>query len=289
LIDIRRRTAVLFLAVSLGHVLLISAQVQAKSGMPLIEDLAFGGFARVQGVMAAIGDGVTSVWRNYFALRGVVAENAALKAEVASLQGQLQAQTAISSQTHALEQTLQLQQSVTQRTLAARVIAGDPSPGALTITIDRGTADGVRKDLAVIAGGGVVGRVFGTPQAHASKVQLLIGRAAAAGAVIDRISAAGVVVGLGNDEDPPLQMQYINKSFEINVGDNVFTTGQDGIFPAGFLIGKIERADRGAGTTYKDIAIRPAVNFSHLRFVLVVLDPPPVIAEPAKAPGGVIK
>ena len=282
MIDIRRRTTFFFLAVSLGHVLLISAQVQARSGLPLIEDLAFGAFARVQGGMAAMSDGTTSIWRNYFALRGVVADNAALKAQVASLQGQLQAETAISNQTHALEQTLQLQASVTERTLAARVIAGDPSPGALTITIDRGTADGVHANLAVIAGGGVVGRVFGQPQAHASKVQLLIGRNAAAGAVIQRIAAGGVAIGLGNNEDPPLHMQFINKSYEIKAGDAVLTSGQDGIFPAGFLIGTIERAERGGGTTYKLIAVRPAVNFSHLDLVLVVLNPPTAAGGGAK-------
>ena len=275
MIDIRRRTTFLFLAVSLGHVLLISAQVQAKSGLPLVEDLAFGAFARVQGVMAGIGDAVSSTWRNYVALRGVVAENAALRAELSRLQGQLQAEAAISSQTHQLEQMLQLQMTVTQRTLAARVIAGDPAPGALTITIDRGTADGVRANLAVIGPGGVVGRVFGEPPPHASKVQLLIGRNAAAGAVIPRISAGGVAVGLGVGEDPPMHLQFINKSYEINAGDPVVTSGQDGIFPAGFLIGTIDRTERGGGTTYKLIAIRPAVNFSHLAVVLVVLDPPP--------------
>ncbi|TAK18009.1 MAG: rod shape-determining protein MreC [Acidobacteria bacterium] len=275
MIDIRRRTTFFFLAVSLGHVLLISAQVQTKSGMPLVEDLAFGAFARVQGVMSGIGDAISSTWRNYFALRGVVAENAALRAELGRLQGQLQAETAISSQTHQLEQMLQLQMTVPQRTLAARVIAGDPAPGALTITIDRGTADGVRANLAVIGPGGVVGRVFGEPQPHAAKVQLLIGRSAAAGAVIPRISAGGVAIGLGVGEDPPMHLQYINKSYEIVAGDTVLTSGQDGIFPAGFLIGTIERAERGGGTTYKLVAIRPAVNFSHLDLVLVVLDPPP--------------
>ena len=61
MIDIRRRTTFFFLAVSIGHVLLISVQVQARSGLPLIEDLAFGAFARVQGGIAGIGDGVSSV------------------------------------------------------------------------------------------------------------------------------------------------------------------------------------------------------------------------------------
>jgi rod shape-determining protein MreC len=282
LIDIRRRTTFLFVFVCLCHVLLISAQVQAKSGMPLLEDVAFGAFARVQGGLAGMGDGMSSVWRNYFALRGVAAENAALRAQVSQLQGQLQAESAISAQTHALEEALNLQKTVTQRTLAARVIAGDPSPGALTITIDRGSADGVRADMAVIAPGGVVGRVFRQPTAHASSVQLLIGHSAAAGAIIERIQAGGVAVGLGVGEDPPINLNFINKSYEIAVGDTVVTSGQDGIFPAGFLIGKVERVDRGGSTTFKTIAIRPAVNFSHLSVVLVVLDPPPADAGTIK-------
>jgi len=275
LIDIRRRTTFFFLAVSLGHVLLISVQVQAKSGLPLIEDLAFGAFARVQGGVAGIGDGVGSIWRNYFALRGVNAENAALRAQVTQLQGQLQAEAAISRQAHALEETLNLQKSLTQRTLAARVIAGDPSPGALTITIDRGSADGLRANMAVIGPGGVVGRIFREPTPHASLVQLLIGHSAAAGAVIERIQAGGIAVGLGAGEDPPINLNFINKSYEPAAGDMVVTSGQDGIFPAGFPIGKVERVERGGGPVFKTIAIRPAVNFSHLSLVLVLLDPPP--------------
>jgi rod shape-determining protein MreC len=276
LIDIRRSTTFLFLIVSLSHVLLISVQVQAKSGLPLIEDVAFGAFARVQGGVAGIGDGISSIWRNYFALRGVVAENAALRAQVTQLQGQLQAEAAISRQAHALEEALNLQKSLAQRSIAARVIAGDPSPGALTITIDRGTADGIHENMAVVAPGGVVGRVFRKPTAHAASVQLLIGHNAAVGAVIERIQAGGVAGGLGAGEDPPINLNFINKSYEVQVGDVVVTSGQDGIFPAGFAIGKVERADRGGGsTTYKTIAIRPAVNFSHLSIVLVLLDPPP--------------
>lgn len=274
MIDIRRRTTVFFVLVSLGHVLLISTQVQTQSGMPLAENVAFGVFARVQGAIAGLSDGISSVWRNYFALRGVVAENAALRAEVSQLQGQLQAEKAISQQTEGLERMLQFQLSVPQRTLPARVIAGDPAPGALTITIDRGYEDGVRANLAVIAPGGVVGRVFREPQAHASMVQLLIGRAAAAGAVIQRIDAGGVIEG--GHESPALRMLYVNKSFEVQTGDTVTTSGQDGIFPAGFLIGTVERAERGGGSTnYGLIGVRPAVNFSHLDYVLVVLDPPP--------------
>jgi rod shape-determining protein MreC len=91
-----------------------------------------------------------------------------------------------------------------------------------------------------------------------------------------------VAVGLGVGEDPPINLNFINKSYEINPGDTVVTSGQDGIFPAGFLIGKVERVERGGGTTFKTIAIRPAVNFSHLSIVLVLLDPPPAEAAAIK-------
>lgn len=271
MIDIRRRTTYFFLLVSLGHVLLISEQVQSKSDMPLLESAAFGAFAGVQRVSASVGDAVSSVWGRYVALHGVVAENADLRAQLMQMQGQLQQQTAVADQSRSLEAMLGLQRAVSQRTIAARVIAGDPAPGALVVTIDRGSDDGVRADQGVITTGGVVGRIMGPPTPHAARVQLLIGRGAGAGAVLEHSGAGGAVQGAG--EDPPLRMQFVLNSYDVKPGERVVTSGQDGIFPAGFVIGTVEQAQRGS-TMYKLIAIRPAVNFSHLGVVLVLLDPP---------------
>lgn len=276
MIDIRRRTRYFFLLVSLGHVLLISAQVQSKSGMPLLESAAFGTFAGVQRAAAGIVDAVSSVWGQYVALHGVVAENAELRAQIIQIQGQMQQQQAAADQSRSLEAILGLQRAVSQRTIAARVIAGDPAPGALVVTIDRGSDDGVRADCGVITTGGVVGRVIGSPMPHAARVQLLIGRGAGAGAVIEQVNAGGAVQGGG--DDPPLRMQYVLNSYDVKPGERVMTSGQDGIFPAGFLIGTVQQAERGS-TMYKLIAIRPAVNFSHLGIVLVLLDPPAAAAN----------
>jgi rod shape-determining protein MreC len=272
LIDIRRRTTYFFLLVSLGHVLLISAQVQSKSGLPLIEHVAFAAFAGVQRATAAFTGGLGSLWNRYVALHGVVAENARLRAEITQLEGRLQEEKALAGQSKSLEAMLRLQTSVAQRTLAARVIAGDPVPGSLTITIDRGTADGIRADLGVITTGGVVGRVMGQPLPHAARVQLLIGRGAAAGALLERANAIGVAAGGGGD--PPLRMQYVPNSYDVKVGDRVLTSGQDGVFPPGFEIGEVEKVERGSGM-HKLIAIRPGVNFARLDMVLVLLEAPP--------------
>ena len=68
-------------------------------------------------------------------------------------------------------------------------------------------------------------------------------------------------------------MDYVPSTADVKVGDRVVTSGIDGIYPKGFIIGQIESIGRGAGT-FKDIQIRPAVDFSRLEEVLVVMTPP---------------
>ena len=143
------------------------------------------------------------------------------------------------------------------------------SPEFRTMTIDKGTSDRLLTDMAVMSPAGVVGRVI-LPSRRASKVQLLIDRNAAAGAVIERTRAQGVVVGGGTD---PLRMEYVPGTADVKAGDLVVTSGIDGIYPKGFVIGTVESVERGPGT-YHEITVRPAVDFSRLEEVLVVLTPP---------------
>jgi rod shape-determining protein MreC len=276
-LDSSRRTFVLFLVLSCAHLLLMSVQVQARSGLPLIQAAAFGVFARVQQAAAAVADGGHSFWSNYLALRGAAAEKDALNKRVLELEGQLQAQAAIINQTHELERLLKLQQSLVAPTLAARVIAGDPAPGVLMITIDRGAADGIEPNMAVIGHAGVIGRVINRPTAHAAQVQLLISHNAGAGAITEQSGAVGPV--RGGAGRPPLEMEYVDLLKDVKVGERVLTSGLDGVFPRGFLIGTVERAVKGSGV-YSDTAVRPATDFADIHVVLVIL------ARPAKVEGG---
>jgi rod shape-determining protein MreC len=123
--------------------------------------------------------------------------------------------------------------------------------------------------MAVIAPAGVVGRVI-QPSARAAKVQLLIDRNAAAAGLVERSRAQGIVEGTGAER---LNMSYISGTADLKVGDRVVTSGIEGIYPKGFVIGQIESIQRGAGE-YTTVAIRPAVDFSSLEAVLVVVTPP---------------
>jgi rod shape-determining protein MreC len=271
LLDIRRRTGVLLLIVSVAQLGLISAQVQSKSGVPVLQAVTFGAFARVQGGTSGVLRSVQDVWLNYVWLRGVRAENETLKRQVTDLSVRLQEQKAQADRATHLQELLSLKTTAALPTIAAEVIAGNPNPGMLTITIGKGSADGVQTDMAVVAPAGLVGRIVGPPAAHAARVQLLIDRNAAAGAFTERTHAGGMVIGV--DHDPPLAMDLVSNMADIKPGDQVLASGVDGIYPKGFAIGHVESSERGSGL-YRAITIRPSVDFSSLEEVLVVLVPP---------------
>jgi rod shape-determining protein MreC len=273
LLDIRQRSGLLFLAVTLGQILLISAQVNTKSGVPVIERVTFGVFSEVQRGLSGGFSGIRNVWTGYIGLRHLRVENDALKRDLASAQVAVQEQRALADRTRGLERLLDLREHLQLKTVAAEIIGAAATPDFRTLTIDRGTRDGIRADMSVIAPAGVVGRLV-VPSLRSAKVQLLIDRNAAAGAIIERTRAQGVVVGSGDDR---LRLDYVSEVFDVVAGDVVMTSGIDGIYPKGFVIGRIESVERTGGS-YKRILIKPAVDFSALEEVLVVLTPTPARA-----------
>jgi rod shape-determining protein MreC len=271
MLDIRRRTGYLFLAVMMAQVILVSAQVQTRTGTRVLQAVTFEMFSRVQHGTASVVSGTRGVWGNYVDLRGVRVENAELKRRVATLEVQLQQEHALAARSTQLQQLMDLRSQAVFPTLAAEVIAGNPDPVMRTVTIDKGSADGVVADMAVVAPGGIVGRVIGPVGRRAARVQLIIDRNAGAGALTERTRAGGIVVGA--EANPPLRMDMVSNLNDVKAGDPVVASGVDGIYPKGYLIGRVEIATRGGGL-YQTITVRPAVDFSGLEEVLVVLVPP---------------
>lgn len=266
-----RRTLALLVTVCIGHVLLISAQVQSREGLPLIQVAAFDVFARVQGVTGAITDTGRGIWTQYFGLRGAARENEALRQQLLDLAAELQRQRAIAAQTRSLEDMLGLKPQLAVPTVAARVIAGNVSPGTLTVAIDRGAADGVTADMAVLSARGVIGRVIAPVVQHAATVQLLIDGNAAVAVVFERSQSGGMVVG--GETDGTLSAEFVPLLTDVQAGEQVMTSGQDGIFPAGFVVGVVESVS-GSGGPNRQIRVRPAADFSNIDIVLVLLAPP---------------
>jgi rod shape-determining protein MreC len=253
------------------HVILISAQVSTTAGIPFIQVVTFGIFSEVQrGTMTSV-DSVRSVWSGYVALRDAQIENETLKRELQTLQVRLQEERAQAQRAENFRQLLELRQRAGVDTVASEVIAGPASPDFRDLTIDKGSADGVARDMAVISPAGVIGRVI-LSSPRAARVQMLIDLNAAAGAMIERTRAQGLVVGQGSS----LRMDYVPATADVKQGDLVVTSGIDKVYPKGFVVGTIETITRGTGS-FHQIGVRPAVDFTRLEEVLVVTTPPPAI------------
>ena len=119
LADIQQRPGLLLGAAVLLHVVLISAQVNTVSGLPVLQVVTFGSFSEVQRGTTAMVDGVHNFWSGYIALRQAHAENSALKLELQSLQVRLQEERAEAQRTDNLRQLLELRERAHLDTTAA--------------------------------------------------------------------------------------------------------------------------------------------------------------------------
>jgi rod shape-determining protein MreC len=278
--DAGRRTRSLLVAVVLGHVLLISAQVATPAGPSLLRMTVVAAVTAFQEGSWRVAGAVHDAWAGYADLRGVRDDNARLTRENLDLRVQLQQAHANAAGADDMRAQLELRPHLPWRTTGADVVAGSLSPDYRTITIDKGLLDGVRRDMPVINAAGVLGRVA-EPVSGTATVQLIIDRAAAAAVRIDRTRAEGIALGNG---DGTLRLEYLAATAAIVEGDTVVTAGIDGVYPPGLAVGAVERIER-SGQAYRQVIIRPFPDFSRLETVLVLLAPAPVRA-PAPAPAG---
>jgi len=166
-------------------------------------------------------------------------------------------------------------------TVAAQVVGRDGVPWFRTLTLDRGEADGVALDAPVMSPTGVVGRVFAVGP-HAARVQVLLDRDSGAGVLVERSRVPGVVSGqvsgqASGAED--LVLEYVPERSDVAVGDVVVTSGVDGIYPKGLVVGRVRYVGKGSGL-FRDIRVEPSARFDRLEVVLVVRQAKPPLETP---------
>jgi rod shape-determining protein MreC len=176
-----------------------------------------------------------------------------------------------------LRELLQFKQAnPTFQLLACEVIGRDSSALVRSITIDRGSADGVATGMPVVTARGLVGRIT-TVYASSSRVMLLTDQASSVSALIQRSRATGVVQGQGQRG---LALHYVELGEEVNVGDIVLTSGLGANFPKRLVIGQIAAVRRSDIEMFQDIEVQSAVDFDRLESVLVVQDFVPTDTAP---------
>ena len=201
-------------------------------------------------------------------LRGA---NARLMAEVEELRSERERAMAIISENSRLRANLSLNESwANMDKVTAEVISDVPSNYRWAVRIDKGRADGIRRDQAVIDPSGLVGKIIQVDR-HSSVVLLLIDPTAAARARIADSRDQGIIRGRGANEK--LSLELIGPDATVEVGSTVITAGYDlGIFPPGIPIGTVAAVGAEGPGIEQDIEVEPLVDFTSLDFVQVILE-----------------
>ena len=230
----------------------------------------------VQSPVTFVGSAVTNYFSSISSMRTAQSENDVLKQRVQKLEVEAQTNKSLTVENERLKSLLELKAHTNYNFLSAQVIGRDTSAWFDTSIIDRGSLDGVKLNMPIVTNGGLVGRVTAVSPLTA-QVALITKDKAGLGAVVGELgssNALGVVSGSGKREI--LEMGYVPGSIEVKVGESVYTTGQDGIYPAGLKLGEVIEVRADSATQPQQIFIQPSAKLSAMQEVAVLLyEPPP--------------
>lgn len=274
--EVWKLTPWLVLILLLGNFILMAFDArEITSGQRVIRVWTQTAADFVQSPMTTVTASVSGYFTSIANLRSAQDENTQLKQQVEELKLQIASQEGLTSENERLKALLDLKEQSKYKVLTARIIGRDPSVWFDSSIINRGSFDGVKLNMPVVANGGLVGRVTAVSPLT-SQVDLVTRDKSGLGAVIGEIgtsTALGVVTGTSKRDI--LEMKYVSGSTEVQVGQAVFTTGQDGIYPPGIKVGDIVQIISGSATTPHQIFIQPAARLGSMQEVGVLLYEPP--------------
>jgi rod shape-determining protein MreC len=274
--DVWRLTPWLMLALLLVNFVLMALDAkEITSGQRVIRVWTQTAADFVQSPVTSISSSISNYFVSISNLRSAQSDNDSLKQRVQELEVELKQKEELASENTRLRSFLQLREQSKYKVLTARIIGRDPSVWFDSSIVNRGSLDGVTLNMPVVTDGGLVGRVTAVSPLTA-QVDLITRDKSGLGAVVGQIgesSALGVVTGTSKKE--LLEMKYVPGSIDVQVGQPVFTTGQDGIFPPGLKVGDIVNVVKGSATTPNLIQVRPAAKLSSMQEVGILLYEPP--------------
>jgi rod shape-determining protein MreC len=214
---------------------------------------------------------ITGIWDGYFALVHVREENVELRRRLESLESQNSQLQEVAHENDRLKSAWNvLVEAGQQKTVLAGVIGYDATNWIKAVSIDKGTSDGIVVGMPVLGTAGVVGQVIAAASSSA-RVLLLTDHSSGVDAVVQGSRARGIVEGLGASG---CRWKFVLANEEVKIGDRIITSGFDGVFPKGLLIGVVSSVEEAGKGLFQNIEIDPAEDFSRLETVTVLTSKP---------------
>ncbi|MBW1616546.1 MAG: rod shape-determining protein MreC [Deltaproteobacteria bacterium] len=208
------------------------------------------------------------IWSDYFSLLSVARENKELKKKTEQFDSLNNKYCELKAGYNRLLKLLNFKrENPYDKLIAARVIGKDAARWFKTVLIDKGKKDGVKKGMPVITPEGAVGQITDI-FARRSRVLLITEQHSAIDAIIQRTRARGILKGKGADEECALE--YILRKNDVQIRDVVISSGMDGIFPKGLIIGTVSNVTKNAAQVFQNVSVSCYVDFEKLEEVLII-------------------
>ncbi len=217
---------------------------------------AFDGFSR----------GVRETTAEYVNLIDIKKDSAALHRANSELAARLQNLEELKHENDRLRELLSFRQASKMDLVAAQVIGRDLVPDHNTLTINKGSKDGLKSGQAVITLSGALGYIF-KPSARTAHVMLITDRYSVVDGIVQRTRAHGIVEGRGGDD---CALKYVERTEDVKEGDLVVTGGLDNIFPKGFPVATVAGVERKTFSVSLKVELRPIVDPNKVEEIFVV-------------------
>ena len=209
---------------------------------------------------------IKDIQQSYFTVASYKAENERLRKLIVELETERNRFLEADATNQRLQKLLDFRSHLPSGSITASIIGNSASNWFQSCLIDKGSADGVRKGMSVVTPLGVVGRVVDTA-AHSAKVLLLTDPNSGIDVMVQRTRARGILSG---SLENGTVMKYVKRTEDIQVGDRLITSGLDGVFFKGLMVGTVNKVRKQTVGLFQVIEVMPAVSPAQTEVVLVV-------------------
>jgi len=256
--------------------LMLLNRVTVIEGLGIFDVVIYEMVAPLMKIISYSENKVKKVWNGYINLVNVEKENERLRETLRILNQKNNHYAELLLENERLRKLLDLRAKLSYPSITSSIIGKVSSDWFRAIFCDKGSLQGVKKGMAVISPEGVVGRVVAVSP-HMSKVLLITDPSSSIDAFVQRSRAKGMIEGGDNGH---CYLKYLLRTDDVMVGDKVFTSGIGGIFPKGLYIGQVTKIFKKKYGLSQQVEVTPAMDFSKIEEVLILLKVPDVNLTP---------
>jgi rod shape-determining protein MreC len=193
-------------------------------------------------------------------------ENRRLRYRIFQYEQQINSYDEMIRENERLKQIVKLKAERRDYVATAKVFARDPTNWFQMFWINKGSDEGLLQDMVVTGPSGPVGRIHRVLD-NASSVMLITDVNSAVAARLQTSRVEGILEGRGKNR---CFLKYVSKDIDVKVGERVITSGLDGIFPTGFLIGTVSRVEKEGEEVFQLVEVEPSQDMNTVEEVVIL-------------------